>query len=259
MSPKWIDREGLGKRRTETRQRLNYNWGENKRIAYRGGQPELRFACSFKIGICFSWSKRVKQKWICTIQWQFTKLKTLSTFFKHVKSPGYGIDLPLSRTGHHISQIKSSFELFCALVWNLEHFLTQNVNFSYSHYGFWGILHLFSHWQRLFLASKQRGLGILIVCTLCKTSYNALNHSHWGLGQFVGGRRGCSEKRDFRSLEAGISAFLISHHCTQVFIVYLSNRPHFLWVYRSDNPRWMLGEHKKSSARDLQAFRVLRR
>ena len=142
---------------------------------------------------------------------------------------------------------------------SLEHFLTQNVNFSYSHYGFWGILHLFSHWQRLFLASKQRGLGILIVCTLCKTSYNALNHSHWGLGQFVGGRGGCSEKRDFRSLEAGISAFLISHHCTQVFIVYLSNRPHFLWVYRSDNPRWMLGEHKKSSARDLQAFRVLRR
>ena len=27
---------------------------------------------------------------------------------------------------------------------------------------------------------------------------------------------------------------------------YLSNRPHFLWVYRRDNPRRMLGEHSKS-------------
>ena len=27
---------------------------------------------------------------------------------------------------------------------------------------------------------------------------------------------------------------------------YLSNRPHFLWVYRRDNPRGMLGEHEKS-------------
>ena len=46
-------------------------------------------------------------------------------------------------------------------------------------------LHAFSHWQRLFLASK-RSLRILIVCTSCKTSYNVLKHSHWGLGQFVG-------------------------------------------------------------------------
>ena len=28
--------------------------------------------------------------------------------------------------------------------------------------------------------------------------------------------------------------------------VYLSNRPHFLRVYRRDNPRGMLGEHEKS-------------
>ena len=29
--------------------------------------------------------------------------------------------------------------------------------------------------------------------------------------------------------------------------VLLSNRPHFLWVYRHDNPRGMLGEHEKRS------------
>ena len=29
---------------------------------------------------------------------------------------GYGTDLKLSRTGHHISRIKSSFQLFCTLV-----------------------------------------------------------------------------------------------------------------------------------------------
>ena len=40
--------------------------------------------------------------------------------------------------------------------------------------------------------------------------------------------------------------------------VYLSNRPHFLWVYRHDNPRGMLGEHEKDlvnhepKASDLQ-------
>ena len=28
--------------------------------------------------------------------------------------------------------------------------------------------------------------------------------------------------------------------------VYLSNRPHFRWVYRRDKPRRMLGEHEKS-------------
>ena len=40
----------------------------------------------------------------------------------HANSPGYGTDLPLSSTGHHISQIKSSSELFCALVWDLARF-----------------------------------------------------------------------------------------------------------------------------------------
>ena len=29
-------------------------------------------------------------------------------------------------------------------------------------------------------------------------------------------------------------------------IVYLSNRPQFLWVYRHDNPCRMMGEHEKS-------------
>ena len=30
------------------------------------------------------------------------------------------------------------------------------------------------------------------------------------------------------------------------YIVYVSNRPHFLRVYQRDNPRGMLGEHEKS-------------
>ena len=29
-------------------------------------------------------------------------------------------------------------------------------------------------------------------------------------------------------------------------LFYKSNRPHFLWVYRRDNPLRMLGEHSKS-------------
>ena len=46
--------------------------------------------------------------------------------------PGYDTNLPVSCTGRFISLIKSSFELFCALVGNLAHFLAQNLNFSYS-------------------------------------------------------------------------------------------------------------------------------
>ena len=62
----------------------------------------------------------------------------------------------------------------------------------YVHYKYWilirstfsgAFLHVFSHWQRLFLASK-RWFRILIVRTSCKTSYNVLSHSYWGLGQF---------------------------------------------------------------------------
>ena len=30
------------------------------------------------------------------------------------------------------------------------------------------------------------------------------------------------------------------------YIYYISNRPHFLWVYRRDKPRGMLGEQEKS-------------
>ena len=62
----------------------------------------------------------------------------------------------------------------------------------------------------------------MIVCTSCKTSYNVLSHSHWGLGQFFGGGGGGGgggwggvveipggevKKRqspDFRSPEVGI-------------------------------------------------------
>ena len=36
-------------------------------------------------------------------------------FTVYANSPGYGTDLPLSRTGQQISWIKWSFELFCAL------------------------------------------------------------------------------------------------------------------------------------------------
>ena len=38
--------------------------------------------------------------------------------------------------------------------------------------------------------------------------------------------------------------------------VYFSNRPHFLWVYRRDNPRGMLGEHEKSFSRVLPTSQV---
>ena len=38
------------------------------------------------------------------------------------ETPRYSTSPPVSRIGHRISCIKSTFELFCALVWNLAHF-----------------------------------------------------------------------------------------------------------------------------------------
>ena len=46
----------------------------------------------------------------------------------HANSPVYRTDLLLSRAVHQIFQIKSSFGLFCALVWDLAHFSCSTVN-----------------------------------------------------------------------------------------------------------------------------------
>ena len=54
------------------------------------------------------------------------------------ESPEYGIDLPLSRTGHHISRIKSSLALFCTLLLEIQPIFSSK-KISYSQYGFWAI------------------------------------------------------------------------------------------------------------------------
>ena len=61
--------------------------------------------------------------------------------------PGYGTDLPLFCMGHQISPIKWTFELFCALVWNLTHFFSQNLNFFIHNMVSGTFLHIFSLWQ----------------------------------------------------------------------------------------------------------------
>ena len=88
---------------------------------------------------------------------------------------------------------KSSLKLFCALVLDVAHFFLKTWIFLACSTVSGAFLHVFSQWQRLFLAST-RWFRILIVCTSCKTAYNVLSHSYWGLGQFCGGRG--SEKKD---------------------------------------------------------------
>ena len=98
------------------------------------------------------------------------------------ESPEYGIDLPLSRTGHHISRIKSSLELFCALLLEIQPIFSSKKNFLF-------VVRFLGHFCTYLVTDKDNFwlANILIVCTSCKTSYNVLSHSHWGLGQFVGG------------------------------------------------------------------------
>ena len=152
--------------------------------------------------------------------WQFNKVHVSHTCqLSQIiwESPGYGTDLSLSCAGHHICWIKSSLKLFCALVWDLALFFPQNLNFSCLQYCFWGInfLHVFSHWQRLFLAT-QWWLRILIVCNSCKTSYDVLGHSHWGLGWICrngglgGGGGGVYEKLSLQILDLQRLAYLVS-------------------------------------------------
>ena len=38
----------------------------------------------------------------------------------------------------------------------------------------------------------------------------------------------------------------VSKTVNVIYHFHLVTRPHFLWVYRRDNPRGMLGEHEKS-------------
>ena len=113
---------------------------------------------------------------------------------------------------------KSSFDLFCALVWDLTHFKLKTSIFLIRSAVSGAFLHVFSHWQRLFLGSK-RWLRNLIVCTSCKTSYICPKSFPLGSGSICrvgrGGPlkfRGVVKKRgspDFRSLEFGISGFVL--------------------------------------------------
>ena len=102
----------------------------------------------------------------------------------HANFPGLSTSLrirhrsPALLYGPPYLQDKITFWAFLCLGLKFSSFLAQNVKFSHSQYGF---LHVFSQWQRLFLALK-RWLRFLIVGTSCKTSFNILSHSHWGLG-----------------------------------------------------------------------------
>ena len=88
-------------------------------------------------------------------------------------------------------------------VWDLAHFLLKTWIFLIRSTVSGAFLHVFSHWQRLFLASK-RWFRILIVCTSCKTL---------GAGSIFRGGGEIVKKRqspDFRSPEVGISDIGVS-------------------------------------------------
>ena len=85
------------------------------------------------------------------------------------ESPGYDTNLPVSRTGHHISRIKSSFELFCALVWDLAHFSSKLEFFLF-------VVRFLGHFCTYLVTDKdyfwhQRWSRILMVCTSRETSH----------------------------------------------------------------------------------------
>ena len=91
------------------------------------------------------------------------------------ESPRYDTNLPVSRTGHHISRIKSSLEFFCALVWDLAHFSSKLEFFLF-------VVRFLGHFCTYLVTDKdyfwhQRSSRILMVCTSRETSHN-VTESH---------------------------------------------------------------------------------
>ena len=96
----------------------------------------------------------------------------LPEVYMYGKSPG------LSGSLLDIAQIS------CALVWNLAHLFPPKIqNILWFKVSFWAIFTLVSSVIEV-IFPKQ----ILMVCSLCKTSYNIISHTHaitCGIGQFV--------------------------------------------------------------------------
>ena len=98
----------------------------------------------------------------------------------HANSPGLSGSLLVSRMGHQISQVKLSYKIFCALIWNLSIF-SQNLNLL------WFIVRFLEHFCTYFITDKDY---FAIFTITCKSKlwwsvtdvrlhhYNVLSHSH---------------------------------------------------------------------------------
>ena len=115
----------------------------------------------------------------------------------HANSPGLSGSLPDTTP---ISTIKSSYELFCALIWNLCHF-----EFSFTHSLVSGtFLHVFHHGQRLSCHYNHKSELWCSVTRVSLHNYNVLKHLGTGSNityQGWGGGGGARER---------VSRFLIS-------------------------------------------------
>ena len=86
----------------------------------------------------------------------------------------YDTNLSLSRTGYQISRIKSSYKLFCALIYNLPNFF-QNSNFLPF------LVRFLRHFCTYFNTDNDYYAVTIIKANFDgsgKTSYNVLSHSH---------------------------------------------------------------------------------
>ena len=137
----------------------------------------LTSAAWLQLSSCFS-SK-------ATRDWIYRFISDPSPFCIHTcqlsriirESPTYDTNLPVSRTGHHISRIKSSLEFFCALVWDLAHFSSKLEFFLF-------VVRFLGHFCTYLVTDKdyfwhQRWSRILMVCTSRETSHNHPWVSEW--------------------------------------------------------------------------------
>ena len=91
----------------------------------------------------------------------------------------------------------------------------------------------------------------VLFCCFWSVSYHVMTwlRLYWGLVSFFFLQKITGKYRNTVYLTGDMSTWQFWS-----FGEHLSNRPHFLWVYRCDSPCGMLGEHEKSLYKAFTSF-----
>ena len=148
--------------------------------------------------------------------------------------PDTTTNLPVSCTGHQISGIKSSYEPFCAFIWNVSHFLPK-LEFSLIQRRVSGAFSVvFHHWLRLFRHYNHKSylwwsvphVSLHIMSPEADRWLDRILLIGWGVNRWHSKGEGVLQKKespDFRIPEVCISGLCtttnannLDHYCSSL-------------------------------------------